>query len=373
MPVIDFIYFDAGGGHRAAATALKAAIEQQKRPWTVRLVNLQEVLDPLDIFRKLTTIRLEDIYNLCLKNGWTLGSAQMLKVMQAIVRLHHGPTVRLLTKHWQATKPDMVVSLVPNFNRAMFEGLRAASSEIPYVTIITDFADFPPHFWIERQAQHLVCGTDLAMQQAAATGYPAARVFRASGMILRPNFYEPVEVDREAELRKLGLDPKRPTALVLFGGQGSHVMVQIAERLAKVDVQLIMICGRNQGLADRLRALKPAPPMHVVGFTSEIPYYMKLADLLIGKPGPGSISEAMAMQLPVIIERNAWTLAQERYNAEWVRERGVGVVLNNFREIAAAVGEFLQPGVLARHRAAVATIKNRAVWEIPDFLATLLK
>ena len=75
MTKIDFIYFDAGGGHRSAATALKSVIEQQGRPWEIRLVNLQEVLDPLDVFRKLTGIRLQDIYNLMLAKGWTLGRA----------------------------------------------------------------------------------------------------------------------------------------------------------------------------------------------------------------------------------------------------------------------------------------------------------
>ena len=73
---VHFLFFDAGGGHRAAATALKSVIEQQNRPWDVRLVNLQEMLDSLDIFRKVTGIRLQDMYNLMLAKGWTLGSAQ---------------------------------------------------------------------------------------------------------------------------------------------------------------------------------------------------------------------------------------------------------------------------------------------------------
>ena len=62
--------------------------------------------------------------------------------------------------------------------------------------------------------------------------------------------------------------------------------------------------------------------MFVEGFTKEVPRYMQLADYFIGKPGPGSISEAVAMQLPVIVERNAWTLPQERYNADWVTRAG---------------------------------------------------
>jgi UDP-N-acetylglucosamine:LPS N-acetylglucosamine transferase len=257
---------------------------------------------------------------------------------------------------------------VPNFNRAMFESVRRALPGVPYVTILTDIADYPPHFWMEKQEQFLICGSDKAVAQARGLGYTEDRVFRASGMILRPTFYQPVTVDRMAERKKLGLDPDRPTGLVLFGGQGSKVMLEIAERLS--DVQLILICGKNTGLAERLSALPVKAPRYIEGFTSEIPYYMSLSDFFIGKPGPGSISEAVAMGLPVIVERNIWTLPQERYNADWVLERNAGLVVPNFRGVSAAVQQLL--GDLARYQAAVRQIHNRAVFEIPDLLAKIL-
>jgi 1,2-diacylglycerol 3-beta-galactosyltransferase len=365
---VDFIYFDAGGGHRAAATALKAVIEEQKRPWEIRLVNLQEVLRPLDVFRKVTGLELEEIYNQMLARGWTLGSAQGLQFMHGVIRLYHGPAVRLLEKYWSATRPDLVVSLVPNFNRAMRESLQHALPSVPYVTILTDMADYPPHFWMEKQEQFLICGSDKAVAQARGLGYTQDRIFRASGMILRPGFYQPVTVDRAAERTRLGLDPDRPTGLVLFGGQGSKVMLEIAERLA--DTQLILICGKNAKLAERLRALPARAPHFIEGFTSQIPYYMSLADFFIGKPGPGSISEAVAMGLPVIVERNIWTLPQERYNADWVLERNAGMVMPNFRGIGGAVADLLKE--LPRYRQAVGKIQNRAVFEIPDILAKIL-
>lgn len=375
MRTIDFIFFDAGGGHRAAATALKAVVEQQQRPWNIRLVNLQEVLDPLDIFRKVTGIRLQDIYNRLLQKGWTLGSAQLLPMMQMVMKVYHKPGVRLLTQHWQQTRPDMVVSLVPNLNRTMRESLAVALPGTPYVTVLTDIADYPPHFWIEKQEQYFICGSDRAYQQALELGHPRDRVYQTSGMIIRPKFYEPVDTDRAEARQKLGLDPDRPTGIVLFGGQGSSVMVRIAERLAAANspVQLIMICGRNDKLAAQLRAIKSSLKIHVEGFTSEIPYFMHLADFLIGKPGPGSISEAVAMKLPVIIERNAWTLPQERYNADWVKEKQAGLVLDNFDQIVPAVNELLSPGTLERYRNNVSAIHNRAIFEIPDILASLLK
>jgi 1,2-diacylglycerol 3-beta-galactosyltransferase len=215
VKTLDFLYFDAGGGHRAAATALKAAIERQRRPWQIRLVNLQELLDPLDVFRKFTGIRMENVYNLLLAKGWTLGSSQLLAAMHLLIRAYHRKQVALLAGYWRQAQLDLVVSLIPNFNRAIFESLREAQPRTPFVTVLTDLADYPPHFWIEKQAQYLICGTDRAMRQAGALGYPTDRVFRVSGMILRPDFYEPITVDRTAD----GIGAVRRTG---FKSDASH-------------------------------------------------------------------------------------------------------------------------------------------------------
>jgi len=374
MKRIDLVYFDAGGGHRAAANALLQAIGQRQRAWDVRMINLQELLDPLDIFRKITGLRLQDVYNLMLRKGWTLGSPQLMRAMHGVIRLYHGPTVRLLEKFWREERPDLVVSVVPNFNRALGQSLRQALPGVPLVTILTDFADYPPHFWIERQPQYFVGGTDRAVAQARAMGHDDAHVFRTSGMILAQKFYETVELDRRAERQKLGLDPDLPTGLVLFGGHGSRVMLDIARRLdaSGLKLQLILICGRSEVLVRDLRAIPHHMPMFVEGFTNEVPHYMRLSDFFIGKPGPGSISEALAMKLPVLVEKNAWTLPQERYNAEWIVENQTGLVLRNFRYIVQAVAELLQPENYRRFHAYAAAIENHAVFEIPDILDIIL-
>jgi len=373
MRKLDFVFFDAGGGHRSAATAVRTLIEQQRRPWDVRLVNLQELLDPLDVFRKLTGLRLQDVYNLLLRKGWTLGSDVLVRPMQWLIRMYRGPQVRLLEAYLRDRRPDMLVSFVPHFNRALCESLRNVCPSAPFITVLTDLADYPPHFWIERQRQFLVCGSDRAVEQARTVGHPEDTIFRASGMILRPKFHQPLEVDRAGERKRLGLDPCRTTGLVLFGGHGAAVMLDIARRLDQsgLNVQLILICGRNEKLARRLRALKLRIPVFIEGFTAEIPYYMHLSDFFIGKPGPGSISEALAMRLPVIVERNAWTLPQERYNCDWILERQAGLVLANFRGIAGAVRRLLENDTLARYRANTAAIENRAVFEIPEILARI--
>jgi UDP-N-acetylglucosamine:LPS N-acetylglucosamine transferase len=371
---VDFLFFDAGGGHRSAANALREVIEREGRPWEIRLVNLQEMLEPLDVFRKITGLRLEDVYNLMLKKGWTLGSPQLTRGMHLMIRLYHRRQVRLIEEHWKRSRPDLVVSLIPNFNRAIFESLRNVWPETPMVTVLTDLADFPPHFWLEPQDQYVVCGTPKAVAQARAMGIRPEKIFRVSGMILNPRFYEPFTLDREAERRRLGLNPEMPTGLVLFGGQGSGIIEKIARKLdaSGLDLQLILVCGRNEKLAARLRATQWRIPVHIEGFTAEVHRFMRLADFLIGKPGPGSISEALAMKLPVIVVSNAWTLPQERYNPEWIVENGVGEVVRNFRRIDEVVRDFLEPARFENYRANAARIENRALFEILEILSRLL-
>jgi 1,2-diacylglycerol 3-beta-galactosyltransferase len=308
-----------------------------------------------------------------LRRGWTLGSALFLPPMHAIVRLLHRTHVRMLERHWSAKKPDMVVSVVPNFNRALFEGARRALPGVPYVTILTDMADYPPHFWLERQGpQYVICGTERARAQALELGHAPERVFLVSGMILNPRYYDVIPADRAKGRAALGLDPNLPTAIMMFGGAGSAKMADIARRLnaSPLDLQIIAICGKNRKLETALRNLGGRLRLHVEGFTNEVPKFMQLSDFFIGKPGPGSISEAMAMGLPVIVESNAWTLPQERFNAVWVEEKGVGIALKDFSGgIVEATRRMLDPAQHAAFACNVSKMKNRAVFEIPEILA----
>jgi hypothetical protein len=358
MKKIHLLFHDAGGGHRNAAVALQTVIAQQNRPWNVASVQFQQLTDKLDVLRKLTGIRIEEQYNSLLRHGWTLGSKQLLRVLQTTIRA------------------DLLVSVIPHFNREIGEAWTKVYPGRPFMTIITDFADYPPHFWIEpMKEQHVICGTERAVQQARAMGKDAGHVFATSGMILRPDFYVPDNTDPVALRRELGLQSDRLTGMLLFGGFGSGVMYQIAEQLeeARLPVQLIVICGRNEKLAKKFRARGWNLPLHVVGFTKEIHRLMRAADFLIGKPGPGSIAEAMVRRLPVIVECNAWTLPQERYNTEWVKEKRVGIVLHHFTEIAEGVKQLSEPATLEEFRRNVARLENRAVFEIPEILARLLE
>src|SRR5277367_1286416 len=116
MKTIELVFFDAGGGHRSAANALCEVARRQERPWEMRMMNLQELLDEMDVFRKVTGVRLQDLYNLMLRRGWTLGSPALMKGMHGVIRVLHSTQVKMLADYWKDRKPDLLISLIPNFN-----------------------------------------------------------------------------------------------------------------------------------------------------------------------------------------------------------------------------------------------------------------
>ena len=371
---LTIVFHHAGGGHRSTADALKDALASQHHAWDVNLLNIQELLAPLDVARRATGLHIEDAYNLILRKGWTRFTPQLLVLLQSTIRLYHSRVVELLREHWTQHPPDLVLSVIPHFNRALAHSLRGNGNKTPFVTLLTDLADYPPRFWIEPESEFIIAGTQRAKQQALAMGHASDRIFQTSGMVLKPRFYEKKAVDRSSERKRLGLDPDRATGIVLFGGHGSRVMVDIAKRLdqSKADVQLILICGHNHKLAAQLKSLKTRKPMLVEGFTSNVEHYMALADFFIGKPGPGSISEALQFHLPVIVECNARTLPQERFNAKWVTEMGYGMVVKSFGEIASSVERLLEPSTFEDFRSKVSVYSNRALSEVPLILEECL-
>lgn len=188
-------------------------------------------------------------------------------------------------------------------------------------------------------------------------------------MILSPRFYDLNHFIRSDARALLGFDLETPVGLVMFGGHGAASMIQIAKQLS--DQPLIFMCGRNEKLRDLLSKIPAQAPRQVVGFTDDVAYWMKLADYFIGKPGPGSITEALHCELPVIVTRNAWTLPQERWNADWIIENNIGRVISSFKKIHNTVEEVIQN--LDQLKRNVGLIKkNRALYEVVQILDQIL-
>jgi 1,2-diacylglycerol 3-beta-galactosyltransferase len=290
-----------------------------------------------------------------------------------LIKLYTPAIEELMHQYWQEQNPDLIVSFVPHFNDIMIRTLKQVHPRTPYVTVMTDLADCPPNFWLGRSDHFVICGSDMAVHQAQTAGYQPRKIFKTSGMILKPHFYRNDNVgDRREERKKLGLDPDLPTALIMFGGNGSREAIPIVRRLARRHprVQCIVMCGRNEKLRRQLAKKKFC---HAVGFTADkVSTYMELADFFIGKPGPGSISEALHMGLPVIVEYNRRTMPQERYNALWIQEQELGLTVKSFAFIASAVRNLLKDGRLETFRRNARRFNNRAVFEIPGMLASIM-
>jgi UDP-N-acetylglucosamine:LPS N-acetylglucosamine transferase len=105
--------------------------------------------------------------------------------------------------------------------------------------------------------------------------------------------------------------------------------------------------------------------LHALGFTDRVADYMAASDVLVTKPGPGSLSEAFQKRLPVVVAENRETIPMERFNARFVAEKGVGAVVRRWSEAPPAVLALLKDPVrraeVARNLAALP--ENRAVYE----------
>lgn len=379
--LVNVVTGKGGGGHYATYHALRAIAEQQQLPWQFQVTDMDDIMATMSESKKVMNAyklmgsSVSDLYNLMLKNGWTFLWPLQMRLNKLLVKLNYDAGVEFFENYWREQQPDLVISVVTMCNKILSTSLQRVKPGTPYLTLPIDFADCPPGFWLEPETEnYTICATEKFLEQALTLGVKEERILKTSGMVINPRFYEPITSDRATERQKLGLDPNCLTGIVMFGGNGSKVMSQIAEVLERFGnkLQLILLCGRDRQLAATLNNTRNIQKRSVVNFTEDVAYYMHLADFFVGKPGPGSLSEALAMKLPVITEFNNSTLVHEKYNAQWVREKQVGVVLSNFRQINRAVEQFLQPETFARYQANVAAVNNRAVFEVAQFLQQIL-
>jgi len=368
---------DAGGGHRAAARALQAAVEETGVPVRLRVLSFQETLLPLDVLKRVTGVSLEDAYNAILRHHWNAFMVPLLRVMHAGIRLRRRAIVRTLAAWLRAQpRPAAVVSVFPNFNGIIKDALAAAHPGVPLVVVLTDLADFPPRFWIEPGIDRVVVATDEARRQALAIGVPEGRVSCVSGMVLHPRFHRGGREDAGLRLRtELRFAPDDFVVALLFGGKGSPEMLPLAERLLAADetVRVVAISGDNRPLHERLTTLaaRSAGRLAALGFTDRVADVLAAADVLVTKPGPGSLSEAFQHRVPVVVTRNVHTIPQERFNTDFVRGRGLGAVVRHWSEIPDAVRTLRadREGRAAIRAHLAALPPNRAVYEVVDVIA----
>ena len=138
----------------------------------------------------------------------------------------------------------------------------------------------------------------------------------------------------------------------MAGGEGGGKLMPTTMALAKarLPMHLVVVCGRNETLRAKLEDLSSVlpTPMTVMGFTDKIPELMRAADLLVTKAGPGTLAEANAAQLPVVVYD--YVPGQERGNVDFVRNNGIGLVaINSSAEVRRAVERLVKNSALVEN------------------------
>lgn len=197
-----------------------AAAVQTGRIWRFHEIRLQEALSAFDFTRRLTGQPMEETYNAIVRKRRTRFLVPLLKLLHGTIALLRRRLAAELARKIAPLRPVAAVSVLPNFNGVIGDALRAAHPGVPFLVLLTDFADFPPRFWIEPGVDRVIVGSDEAVAQAKALGVPPDRISRTSGMVLHPRFYPRAGDEARRRMREaLGFRPDDFVVLVLLGAR----------------------------------------------------------------------------------------------------------------------------------------------------------
>ena len=369
-------YIHGGGGHISVARSIEHILTETY-DWDVILVDMNSLLVEFDFLKKYTGYLATDVYNLSIKTGRALTCFYTLyfNMVKATTNAIHSKATSKVADFIKTVNPDIVVSVTPYINRILHESITLSKSHAELMTILTDFTIIksPANYWIEHQDQFLICPTGSSYRRAICSkGVQPSKIFKVSGIIIHPSFYTVKIGDKKEERRKLGLSPDLPTCILQFGAYGNRNMIDIAKEIdrSKLPIQMIVICGRNQELYNRFRHTQFNMPVYIEGYTNNITYYMALADFYIGKSGAISISEAMNMKLPCLMEMNRTTIPIEIGNTRWVLRNRFGLTFSGAGQIVTRVRQLLDQ--IDLYRTKLADYRNRAIFETAEIMNHIL-
>lgn len=262
----------------------------------------------------------------------------------AAVKTVAGPLVRKgLIRLIMSVQPDVIISIHPMLNHVAIEAIAELGVPIPFLTVVTDLISVH-HAWYAPGASGYIVPTEQARTLYVNRGLDPARV-HVLGMPIDPKFTLPLPGKQELR-HKLGLQPHVPTVLLVGGGDGAGGLRSAVQAIshARLPVQLLVITGRNKRLLVHLQRLRSElkMPTRIFGFVNNMPEMMRAADVIVTKAGPGSICEALACDLPIIL--SGFVPGQEEGNVTFVTENGAGVLACNPLEMVNALRCLIKPG-----------------------------
>ena len=348
-----FLIADTGAGHRSAANAIRNAISliaQREQP-AASQAHISYRIEIVDAFEEYSRFPLREamkLYGPTIRYNPRLygqvyhlsNQAQSVSAVQSMATpLIHKGLLRLIS----SVQPDVIVSIHPLLNHVTLRALQELPFHIPFITVVTDL--FSLHYaWFAPGADAYIVPTERAREIYLKRGLDPDRVHML-GMPIDPKFTTPTEGKEELQ-RKLGLTPGKPVVLLVGGGDGAGGLRSIVQAIsqARLPVQLLIVTGRNTRLYTHLQRIRASlrVPAKIFGFVHNIPEMMRAADVIITKAGPGTICEALACGLPIIL--SAFVPGQEEGNVTFVTGNHVGTLAHDLGEMINVLRLLVKPG-----------------------------
>jgi 1,2-diacylglycerol 3-beta-galactosyltransferase len=371
-----FLIADTGGGHRAAATAVE---RQMTATWPGEFEIT--ILDPFTSAKPRVIGGTAGLYGPITRHArWLWGGLYYSTNTRPAVALLERTVLRSVTHAVTAAiddlDPECVVSFHPLLNHISVRAVRSRTRRVPVITVITDLVDIHVA-WECRDVDAVVVPSPGGLDHCRRAGIPASRC-HDFGLAVDRRFTElPGDAAGIAAIReRLGLRTDSFVVLVCGGADGSGGLVKHARAIAagSLDLDLVVICGRNERARTALAGLTTGAgrPVRVLGYVDNMPEWMRACDVVVSKAGPGTIAEALCCGLPLLL---VWYLpGQERGNVEWVADIGAGRYVPRDEQLVDAVSELAEPGsqALATMRAAVkAAARPDATRRIAELIASM--
>ncbi len=274
----------------------------------------------------------------------------------------------------RARAPDLVISVHPLINRAACNALKEIDPDTPFATVVTDL--FDAHgLWFSAASDLVVVPTAGAFERGLKWKFPREKM-RVIGQPISIKFATHAPAESQRALReRLGLRDDLFTILLVGGGEGMGPLRAIARALdhAALPIQLVVIAGRNKSLYKYLTELPWQIAVNVQSFVNNMPDWMRASDLVITKAGPGTIMETLAAGKPMLL--SGYLRGQEEGNVKFVQETGVGVLRASPHAIVHQLRAWLdgdRAQLTAMQASATRAARPNAALEIAQELVKLL-
>ena len=333
---------DTGGGHRSAANAITAALDQIRLGPAGEPLRIEHRIEDVASHCSFPLSQLGPAYSAALRfappiYGALYHATNGKKRFRNVVRFCEPLYRARLRGLFLSYRPDVIVSVHPLLNHAALRARADAGlMHVPVITVITDLGRVHEG-WLVPEVDAVVVPAREVYNRARERGVPKERIFQL-GHPVHPKFEDVSETKQQIRLA-LHLPADKTVALLMAGGEGGGKLLPTTLALAKskLPLHLVVVTGRNAALRLKLEELARSlpTPMTVLGYCDNVPELMRAADLLVTKAGPGTIAEASMAEVPVVVYD--FIPGQERGNLDYVRTNGIGVVALTTADVVRSV------------------------------------